>query len=56
MHLLRSGGIIFFEDYNWDNPSTSPNGPSIGITMWRNGYDKHIEVLHVGYRMVIRKK
>jgi hypothetical protein len=48
-YLLCSGGIIFFVDYNWGNPS-------IGISMWSNAYDKHIEVLHVGYHMVVRKK
>lgn len=52
--ILRSGGIMFFDDYLGGDVN-SLGFPKIGIDSFVNSFKDKIEILHVGYHYVIKK-
>lgn len=53
---VKSGGIIIFDDYRWTDMPRELDRPKKAIDAFVACYADHIEVLHVGYQVVIRKK
>jgi predicted O-methyltransferase YrrM len=57
--LLKPGGLIIFDDYNWYGPRSwlVPNyTPKIAIDAFVKVFDPYIELLHKEYQLVARKK
>lgn len=53
---VKSGGIIIFDDYRWTDMPREIDRPKKAIDAFVACYADHIEILHVGYQVVIRKK
>lgn len=53
---VKSGGIIIFDDYRWTDMPREIDRPRIAVDAFTNCYADHIEVLHKGYQVIIRKK
>jgi predicted O-methyltransferase YrrM len=55
--LLKSGGIMLFDDYHWN-----PEGynvyqkPKIGVDAFSHVFKDQFEVLHDGYQIAVQKK
>jgi len=56
--LIKSGGIIIFDDYLWKDPNrTSPTeSPELGIDCFYNIYSDFYNVLFQGYQVGLIKK
>jgi hypothetical protein len=56
--LIKTGGIIIFDDYLWKDPSrTSPtDSPELGIDCFYNVYSDFYNVLFHGYQVGLIKK
>ena len=55
--LLKPKGIMVFDDYNWmPSPRDILHRPKLAIDAFMNIFAEEVEVIHVGYQMVIRKK
>lgn len=54
--LLAQGGILVFDDYMWGEPRDILHRPKIAVDSFLNVFAEQVEVVHVGYQMVIRKK
>lgn len=54
--LLKYGGIIIFDDYEWNNGFSKDHSPKKGIDAFVDGYENLIEVIHKGYQVSIRKR
>lgn len=54
--LLKKGGIMIFDDYEWgEPPRTDLNLPKQGIDAFLNVYSDKYEILLKAYQVVIRK-
>jgi predicted O-methyltransferase YrrM len=55
--LLKPRGLMVFDDYNW-MPSTRDilHRPKLAIDAFVNIFAEEVEIVHVGYQMVIRKR
>ncbi len=54
--LLKAGGIMIFDDYQWGNPGQNPYGtPKIAIDSFVRTFGKYVQVLDVGYQLAIQK-
>jgi predicted O-methyltransferase YrrM len=54
--LAKPGGIIAFDDYFWNEPTTPTDGsPKISIDAFTNIYRQRIEILEYGYQVWIKK-
>lgn len=54
--LLKSKGIMVFDDYLWGNPRDILHRPKVAVDTFCNIFAEEIEVIHSGYQFVIRKK
>jgi hypothetical protein len=54
--LLKSLGIIIFDDYAWEPEKTPLERPQIAIDIFLQAFKTRIEVLHKSYQVIIRKK
>jgi len=54
--LLKSGGIMAFDDYEWDHPDGTDNNPKPAIDAWLAKHKDDIEILRKGWQVWIRKK
>jgi predicted O-methyltransferase YrrM len=54
--LLKSGGIIVFDDYMWGDPRDILHRPKIAIDSFVNVFAEHLEVVAAGYQLAVRKK
>lgn len=54
--LLKSGGIMVFDDYVWGNPRDILHRPKIAIDSFINIYAEHLEVVSMGYQIAVKKK
>lgn len=54
--LLKSGGLMVFDDYLWGNPRDALHRPKIAIDAFTNIFGETAEIVHVGYQLVVRKK
>lgn len=54
--LLKAGGIMVFDDYTWGNPRDILHRPKPAIDAFVNIFAEEVELVHVGYQLVVRKK
>jgi hypothetical protein len=56
--LVKSGGIIIFDDYAWKDPNrpSVTDSPELGINCFANVYADFYDVIYVGYQVYLRKK
>jgi hypothetical protein len=56
-HLLKVGGTIIFDDYQWRVDQYLPwRRPKIAIDAFLAVFEPYIEVLHKEYQVVVRKR
>jgi predicted O-methyltransferase YrrM len=54
--LLKSGGIMAFDDYEWDHPDGTDKNPKPAIDAWLAKHKNEIEIIRKGWQVWIRKK
>lgn len=54
--LLKTGGVMVFDDYLWGNPRDALHRPKIAIDAFTNIFGETVEIVHVGYQLAVRKK
>jgi len=54
--LLKTEGMMVFDDYMWGNPRDALHRPKIAIDAFTNIFGETAEIIHVGYQLVVRKK
>jgi cephalosporin hydroxylase len=54
--LLKKGGIMVFDDYMWGNPRDILHRPKPAIDAFTNIFAEEVDIIHVGYQLVVRKK
>ena len=52
---LKCGGIMIFDDYNWDKMERDLDRPKIAVNMFLHLFSDHIQVLHIEYQVIILK-
>jgi predicted O-methyltransferase YrrM len=54
--VLKPKGIMVFDDYVWGDPRDILHRPKAAIDAFTNIFAEEVEVIHVGYQLVVRKK
>ena len=54
--LLQPGGIMAFDDYEWDHPDGTDKNPKPAIDAWLEKHKNEIEIFRKGWQVCIRKK
>lgn len=54
--LLKSKGMMVFDDYMWGDPRDILHRPKPAIDAFTNLFAEEAEIVHVGYQLVVRKK
>ena len=56
--LLKSGGIIIFDDFLWKDPNNlnPTNSPELAVTCFYNVYEDFYDILFHGYQVGLIKK
>jgi len=54
--LLVQGGIMVFDDYLWGDARDILHRPKPAIDAFVNIFSEEIEMVHMGYQLIIRKK
>jgi predicted O-methyltransferase YrrM len=54
--LLKTGGIMVFDDYLWGNPRDVLHRPKAAVDAFTTLFAEELEIIHVGYQAVIRKR
>lgn len=54
--LLKPKGIMVFDDYMWGNPRDILHRPKPAIDAFTNIFAEEVDIVHVGYQLVVRKK
>jgi len=54
--LLVQGGIMVFDDYLWGDARDILHRPKPAIDAFVNIFSEEIEMIHMGYQLIIRKK
>lgn len=54
--LLKAGGLMVFDDYAWGPPRDILHRPKLAIDSFINIFAEQIEIVHMGYQLVVRKK
>ena len=53
--LVKSGGIVIFDDYLWELERPSENRPQIAIDQFLSEFGSELETLHKGFQVIVRK-
>jgi len=53
--LLKVGGLMILDDYEWEPAKSPENRPKIGIDLFLRVFQNNLEVLHKEYQVIIRK-
>jgi predicted O-methyltransferase YrrM len=53
--LLKSEGIMIFDDYEWDQSNDEYLVPKMAIDAFLRVYSRKYELLHKGYQVVVKK-
>jgi len=53
--LLRTGGIMIFDDYEWETNLPARSRPQIAIDSFIAVFGDHIEIIHHGYQVMLKK-
>lgn len=58
--LLKPGGLLIFDDYGWTGPgeveSPAELNPKLAIDGFMSAYRNHIELIHKGFQVVLKKR
>ena len=56
--LIKSGGMIIFDDYGWIDPNRPEpqNSPKQGVDYFYNAFKYFYDAIEVSYQVVLRKK
>lgn len=54
--LLKSKGLMVFDDYLWGEPRDILHRPKPAIDAFTNLFAEELNIIHVGYQLVIQKK
>ena len=54
--LLKPGGVMAFDDYEWDHPDGTDKNPKPAIDAWLLKHKNDIEITRKGWQVWIRKK
>jgi len=54
--LLNKGGFMVFDDYLWGDARDILHRPKPAIDAFVNIFSEEIEMVHMGYQLIIRKK
>lgn len=54
--LLKSGGIIVFDDYLWGAPLTVTHKPKLAIDFFTTLFGEELDIIHLGYQLIVKKK
>jgi predicted O-methyltransferase YrrM len=54
--LLKSGGIMMFDDYTWGNPRDILHRPKIAIDSFINVFAEQLDIVATGYQVGVKKK
>lgn len=54
--LLKEGGIMAFDDYLWKGVPNVLHQPKLAIDAFTTAFGEELEIIHVGYQMVVSKK
>lgn len=54
--LLRSGGIMIFDDYLWDGLSEDPDTPKGAINAFMKCYSKQYDWMLIGYQVFLKRR
>lgn len=53
--LLKKGGLLTFDDYEWEGDEDPLNRPGIAINAFLNIFETHYAIIHKGYQVMIEK-
>ena len=53
--LLRTGGLLIFDDYGWEDAPEETERPRLGIDAFLSVYRGAYSLLHQGYQVAIEK-
>lgn len=53
--LLKPGGIMAFDDYEWQHPAGKEYNPKIAIDAFLNILDNNLQVIYRGWQLWVRK-
>ncbi len=54
--LLKPGGILAFDDYEWPGDGVPLHTPRPGIDAFMSVHEERLEVLQVGYQVAVQKR
>lgn len=54
--VLKPKGMMVFDDYMWGNPRDILHRPKPAIDAFCNIFAEEVDIVHVGYQLVVRKK
>ena len=54
--LLKVGGVIIFDDYRWGREYPDEIRPGMAVDTFITAYRNHLELVHKGYQVIVRKK
>jgi cephalosporin hydroxylase len=54
--LLKKGGLMVFDDYMWGNPRDILHRPKIAVDAFTTMFAEELDIVHMGYQFVVRKK
>lgn len=53
---LKKGGIMVFDDYMWGEPRDILHRPKPAIDAFVNIFAEEVDMVHMGYQLIVRKK
>jgi tetratricopeptide (TPR) repeat protein len=53
--LLKPGGLLVFDDYEWSDANFPGQETKLGIDMFLHSVQPHVEILYQGYQMIVKK-
>ena len=53
--LLKQGGIMIFDDYDWEIARPAPDRPRMGVDFFGEAFAPQVEVIHREYQMILKK-
>lgn len=53
--LVKPGGFLIFDDYNWDQLQGHPQHPRVAIDAYLAIYRDELAVRHVGYQVIVQR-
>jgi predicted O-methyltransferase YrrM len=54
--LLRSGGVMLFDDYKWNKYPEPQLNPKIGIDAFLNSFEGRYDIIVNNYQLAVKKK